>query len=61
MKCAGSPSNGEFTLCGDAFDLIAFGESDANNHAVSGEVIDCPQCRIIIDYCKSIKKGYREP
>lgn len=60
--CTQSPLNGEFTLCGDAFDLCAVDDSEATApiFAAPGDVIDCELCRAIIDRCKSIR-NYREP
>ena len=60
---AGNPASGEYTLCGVAWDCnhldMLAGEADVE-FACAGQVIDCPECRKVIAYCKSIK-GWKEP
>jgi hypothetical protein len=55
----GKTAGGEFTLCGDSFDID---EADEGvDHLTGGLIetkdkIDCPDCVAIIMLCKSVKK-----
>ncbi|WP_458736982.1 hypothetical protein [Pseudomonas chlororaphis] len=47
--CAGNPVNGEFTLCGDAFDAFATGDADEEHvQAEKGQTITCDKCCAVI-------------
>lgn len=53
--------NGEFTLCGDAFDAFESGDADEPVHfAAPGQLISCPKCREVINHCKAVKH-WKEP
>lgn len=60
IRHTANPVQAEFTLCGDAFDLGAHGEHPDPVFAAPGQVINCPQCRAIIVWCKAIK-NWHEP
>jgi len=57
---AGNPLNSEFTLCGDAFDIEAVDKNtNAPVFATKGQVINCSECRKVIDYCANLRGGDR--
>lgn len=45
---------GEFTLCGDAFDLFT-DEGGYEQKATSKRVVTCPYCAAVIDTCRGIR------
>lgn len=58
---ANAPTHDEYTLCGFAVDAHETGDhSEPIVFAKPGETINCPECRVVINYCKSIKR-WREP
>ncbi|WP_186058673.1 hypothetical protein [Burkholderia gladioli] len=61
LHAEGPASTSEFTLCGIAFDAQDSGDIDEPIvFAKAGQVVDCEDCRRIIDYVKSFKR-YRQP
>lgn len=61
IHALGLTSGFEFTLCGIAFDAHDSGDADEPAvFAVTGQTVDCEDCRRIIDYVKSFKR-YRQP
>jgi hypothetical protein len=62
VVCMQSEIDGEFTVCGDAFDLCKGDDPEAKTpvFAGPGDLITCPRCRSQIDACKKIKR-WREP
>ena len=58
--CAQSAVNGEFTLCGDAFDSFATGYAEEeHNCAGRGEVVNCPKCCRIIQNIRNMRYQLR--
>lgn len=60
--CMLSPHNGgEFSLCGDAFDLGDNEPGEDNpRFAEPGDLVTCEDCREVIDVCRALKR-YRFP
>ncbi|MCF6783361.1 hypothetical protein [Stutzerimonas stutzeri] len=59
-RCAQSPIQPEFSLCGDAFD--AFDSGDAEEpHSIAGpgESITCPECCMAVREVKAIRNPLR--
>lgn len=55
-KCAQSPIQAEFTLCGDAFDAYDSGDAEEQHQIVgAGQVVDCPQCCKVIQDIREMK------
>lgn len=54
--CAQNAVNGEYTLCGDAFDAFVtnFAE-DEHSCAGRGEVITCPKCCQVIQGIRDMR------
>ena len=47
--CAQNPINGEYTLCGDAFDIEQTEEDEEpHRHSQPGERLTCEQCKTAI-------------
>jgi hypothetical protein len=62
VLCYHSSANGEYTLCGDAFDLNELDDVDAltPRFATEGQVVTCPNCRKQIDDIRTgLTKDYR--
>lgn len=59
-RCAISPIQPEFSLCGDAYDGFASGDLDEPyDIAEAGESITCPQCCLIIREVKALRNPLR--
>lgn len=59
-RCAESPLNSEFSLCGDAFDIRAVdGSAEECDIAKPGESITCPECCRIIREVKALRNPLR--
>ena len=54
VKHETNPLNGEFTLCGDAFDADAIDGEVAPIFSKRGEHVTCEKCLIVIRYCKDL-------
>lgn len=54
-----NPTNGEYSLCGEAWD----GEDGAQElaFAEAGQIVTCNGCRTVIDACKAVTRSYRLP
>lgn len=54
-----SPLNGEYTLCGDAFDLSVNDDSEYKEGQVTfrqeGQKVTCPKCILVIKLCRKVK------
>lgn len=54
--CAQDGFNGEYTLCGDAFDAFATGDAVEDHEcAGKGGVITCPQCCKVIQDVRDMR------
>ena len=54
--CAQSAVNGEFTLCGDAFDAFASGYAEEEHDCAGpGQVVTCPQCCKVIQDIRDMR------
>lgn len=49
-----SPLEGEYTLCGDAFDN-EFGGSAGEAKATTKRVVTCPRCITVITECRGVR------
>ena len=48
--------NGEFTLCGDAYDGNTWaGDEDFATRPSVSRVVTCPNCADIIDMCRGVR------
>ena len=59
VRHATDPLNSEYTLCGDAFDLGAIPGDDSPTFAAAGETVNCPKCRVVINYVRKSFSRYR--
>lgn len=57
---AQSPLHPEYTLCGLAYDSDAMGE-ERPVFAKAGERVNCPHCRVVVNYCDGFDRAYRQP
>ena len=61
--CATDPLNGEFTLCGDAFDICETRDGadvEPFRFARIGETVTCERCRVVINTIRlEYPKGYK--
>lgn len=46
--------DGEFTICGDAFDL-ASDEDDYEWKATTSKTVTCPRCARIVELCRGVR------
>lgn len=59
-RCAESPSNSEYTLCGDPFDAFDCGDAGEPHEIASHcQSITCPECCRIIRDVKAITNPLR--
>lgn len=59
-RCVGNPLNGEFSLCGDAFDIAEDLEGEEDYEiAGPGQSITCPRCVLAIREIKAIRNPLR--
>jgi hypothetical protein len=61
--CAESPSNSEYTLCGNAFDAPddpLLDDMEPFKFAAPGQTVTCTECKRVIDNVRaSYPRGYR--
>ena len=59
-RCAMSPQQAEFSLCGDAFDGFATGDlPEPFDFVEDGQAITCPRCCLFIREVKAMKNPLR--
>jgi len=46
---------GEFSICGDAFDIDAVSDEVGALKRTTKKTVTCPRCIEIIKYCKSLR------
>jgi hypothetical protein len=60
MKHTTNPAQGDYTLCGVAYDcnhLDSCAEEDDVNFAGPGELVTCDRCREVIAFCKQHRRN----
>ena len=56
--CAPMHGNGEYTICGDAFDAHSSGDCPEEiNLGDPGDLVTCEKCREAIAYYKTFKRN----
>lgn len=59
-RCAESPNQPEFSLCGDAFDAFSSGDSDEPfEFAGEGQTVNCEMCVSAIREIKKLRNPLR--
>ena len=51
--------HGEYTLCGDAFDLGETEEGEPKIRTTAKRIVTCPNCIEIIELCKGVRRQTR--
>ena len=49
-----NPENGEYTLCGDAFDLDS-DEDGYEQKPTRRRTVDCPSCAAVVVMCRKVR------
>lgn len=52
--------NGEYSLCGDAFDIGAVDDEVENMRDTKRKTVTCRECARVIGYCRGVKVSRQE-